>query len=252
MIHKKGITFTEEVDLSRLTSIKKISDDGIYYFYNSGSYGIRVQSGNPTIYLDKATISVTVDNAIDILDANPIIHVIGNNTVQNISPASSDNAGSGIFVKDGSTVTITGNSRNDKLTVRGANGGSGIGGSGRGDILIKNVRVDAYGSYDSSRNFAPGIGGAANASCGTITIDNATVYAYGTYSDDDGDYSGSAIGCGVHNDSKNNRKDDGSFEKITIRNNSKVHAKRGGGYSMYIGYSGSDKILQSEVLFSIP
>lgn len=58
---------------------------------------------------------------ITINGGNPIIHVIGgNNTIK------SDNS-TGIHVLEG-TVTITGRSREDKLTVTGGNSGCGIGG----------------------------------------------------------------------------------------------------------------------------
>ena len=77
---------------------------------------------------------------------------------------------------------------------------------------------------------APGIGSAGNATCGTITIDDATVYAYGgtsTFQYAPG------IGCGY--------PDEGlptSIPTVIIKNQSTVHAYRGGNNTDYIGWSG--------------
>ena len=200
---------------------------------NDRTTPINITGGSPTIYLDGATVAVGNGSAINITNnATPTIYVVGRNII-------SSGNGAGIYVAEGSTVTITGSSRNDELTVRGSNGGSGIGGyvtdafygacANGGNIEITKVRINAYGSDDLSGNLAPGIGGAGNASCGTITIDNATVYAYG-YS---GGYSSSAIGAGF-----NMFGIKGTFQTITIRNNSEVSVQRGDSYCDYIGYSG--------------
>ena len=204
---------------------------------NDRTTPINIIGGSPTIYLDGATIAVGSGSAINITNnATPTIYVVGENN--NIT--SSD--GAGIYVEQGSTVTITGRSQDDKLTVTSSNGSSGIGGyvidpvrgysANCGNIEITKVRIDAYGSGDISGNLAPGIGGAGSASCGTITIDNATVYAYG-YSD--GFSSSSAIGAGI---SMVGTK--GSFGTITIQNGSEVSVQRGGYQSDYIGFSGSN------------
>ena len=200
---------------------------------NNRTTPINITGGSPTIYLDGATVAVGNGSAINITNnATPTIYVVGKNII-------SSGNGAGIYVAEGSTVTITGSSRNDELTVTGSNGGSGIGGyvtdavygacANGGNIEITKVRINAYGSNDLSGNLAPGIGGAGNASCGTITIDNATVYAYG-YS---GGYSSSAIGAGF-----NIFGIKGTFQTITIRNNSEVSVQRGDSYCDYIGYSG--------------
>ena len=113
---------TQTIDLSTLTDTSEIADNGIYYVTGTGQYGIRVTGGNPNIYLEDAQISVSGGNAIDITGGSPTIHVRGEgNTI-----TSSDKTG--IFVAENSTVTITGNGREDKLTVRGGAGSSGIGG----------------------------------------------------------------------------------------------------------------------------
>lgn len=224
------------IDLSQRTETYTIATDGDYYFNGTGSYGIRVTGGNPTIYLGDAHISVTSGNAISIEGGNATIHVQGNNSV-------SASSGAGIYVAENSSVTITGRSRSDKLTARGGEGSPGIGGyttgtttaANCGNIVITNVQIEAHGSNDVNGNLAPGIGGAGDASCGTITIDAATVYAYGVAPMSQ--MSSSAIGGGI-----NMLEDKGSFGTITIRNGSEVYAQRGNSYSDYIGDSGSQNI----------
>ena len=223
---------TQTINLSN--SDYEINSDGIYYFSGTASHAIRVTGGNPEIYLEDAQISVSGGNAIDIQGGSPTIHVRGEgNTI-----TSSDKTG--IFVTENSTVTITGNGREDKLTVRGGDGSSGIGGylsredpaPACGNIEIRSVWIEAYGSKSDIWEVAPGIGGAGSASCGTITIDDATVYAYGIEAFPIG--SSSAIGGGF--DRLENK---GSFGTITIRNNSEVYVQRGDSYSDYIGNSGT-------------
>lgn len=228
-VHRKD---TKTIDLS--TGDYIINDDGTYYFSGTASHAIRVTGGNPNIYLEDVQISVSGGNAIDIQGGSPTIHVRGEgNTI-----TSSDKTG--IFVAENSTVTITGNGREDKLTVRGGDGSSGIGGylsredpaPACGNIEIRSVWIEAYGSKSINYEVAPGIGGAGSASCGTITIDDATVYSYGIEAFPIG--SSSAIGGGF--DILENK---GSFGAITIRNNSEVYVQRGDSYSDYIGNSGS-------------
>lgn len=221
-------------DAQEITGAITISDDGNYVVRNELNAAITITGGSPNIYLEDAQLSVSGGNAIDITGGDPTIHVRGEgNTI-----TSSDKTG--IFVAENSTVTITGNGREDKLTVRGGAGSSGIGGylsredpaPACGNIEIRSVWIEAYGSASSSNDVAPGIGGAGSASCGTITIDDATVYAYGIEAIPQ--VSGSAIGGGI-----DIREKKGSFVTITIRNNSEVYVQRGNSYSDYIGNSGT-------------
>ena len=145
--------------------------------------------------------------------------------------------GAGIYVAEGSTVNITGSSRDAKLTVRGGNGNSGIGGYinnyrgvSCGDINISNITLSAYGSYVSS-NISPGIGCLGNATCGKITISNATVHAFGA----SGSYTITTpgIGCGLTIIEYANSIPD------VIAFNSEIHAHRSnaGHICDYIGWS---------------
>ena len=142
---------TQPIDLSTLTDTHEINDNGTYYVTGTGQYGIRVTNGKPNIYLEDAQISVSSGNAIDITGgASPTIHVMGEGN----SVSSSD--GAGIYVAEGSSVTIQGRDRNDVLTARAGHNGAGIGGYGSmadghgscGDITISNVTVTSYGSYN--------------------------------------------------------------------------------------------------------
>ena len=167
-------------DITNVTG--EISDKGDYVVRNNYDKTINITGGSPTIYLDGATIAVGSGNAINITNnATPTIYVVGEgNTI-------SSSNGAGIYVEKGNTVTITGSSRNDELTVTGGNARPGIGGyvndnySGVdcGDITISNITVSANGSGDGLGNASPGIGCVGNATCGTITISNATIYASG-------------------------------------------------------------------------
>lgn len=215
---------TQPIDLSTLTDTREINDNGTYYVTGTGQYGIRVTNDNPNIYLEDAQISVSSGNAIDIQGGSPTIHVRGENTIANNS---SNTDGAGIYVAEGSSVTITSNDRNDVLTAQGGNNGAGIGGYGRqseghtscGDITISNVTVHAY---SAGRSFDyPGIG--SRGACGTIAIDNATVYARGTGTSDGG-YP--AIGA------------NSTVPVITI-SGSEIHAFRGSSHADWIGQYGN-------------
>lgn len=183
--------------------------------------------------MDGATVSVTSGNAINIEGGNPTIHVVGGN-----NSVTSRN-GAGIYVAQNSTVTITGDGRDDVLTVTGNNGSSGIGGyvidgyqsADSGNINIENVTLYAYSSSASNNEtLSPGIGSTGNSTCQSITINNATVYAYGcgtTY------FAAPAIGNGING--MGGRASE--IPTVTISNNSEVHAHRGGDWVDYIGIS---------------
>ena len=206
-----------------------ISDDGHYRISGTLGEAVTITGGKPTIYLEDAQISVASGNAIDIQGGNPTIHVKGNDNEV------SSNNGAGIYVAGSSTVTITGNSRDDALTTRGGNGGSGIGGNHAtcGNIEISNMTVHAHGSDENAYFLSAGIGGSGNNGCGTITIDNATISAYGASDGAAGHMSSPGIGGGLYGDEK------GTYSTITIKNNSQVSVQRGSNRSDYIGSGGS-------------
>ena len=208
----------------------EISDDGTYIVSGTREEPVNITGGNPTIYLENANISVNNGDAISITgDANATIHITGNNTVQNTSYTIN---GAGIYVEAGSTATIEGTNRNtDVLTAIAANDAAGIGGNFNGqdcgNIHIHNVTVVAKG--DQSIALSPGIGSTGNNNCGQIIIDNATVHAYGQ------GISGTAV-CPAIGPGFSSGLEYGNLPMVTIRNESEVHAHRGGGNADYIGY----------------
>ena len=210
-------------------NVPTISDDGHYRISGTLGEAVTITGGKPTIYLENAQISVASGNAIDIQGGNPTIHVKGNDNEV------SSNNGAGIYVAGSSTVTITGNSRDDALTTRGGNGGSGIGGNHAncGNIEISNMTVHAHGSDENGDFLSAGIGGSGDNGCGTITIDNATISAYGASDGAAGNMSSPGIGGGLYGDDK------GTYSTITIKNNSQVSVQRGSNRSDYIGSGGS-------------
>ena len=211
----------------------EINDNGDYVVSGERNTTINITGGKPTIYLDGATVSVGSGPAINITNnATPTIYVVGEgNTI-------SSSNGAGIYVEEGSTVTITGSSRNDELTVTGGNARPGIGGyvddyySGVdcGDITISNITISANGSGDGQGNASPGIGCVGRATCGTITISNATIYASGI---NDNDYISPGIGSGF-----TMTQNPGSIPNV-IASNSKIHVHRGspGSTCDYIGWA---------------
>ena len=213
-----------------------ITDNGEYVVRGSDhTTPINITEGSPTIYLDEATVSVGSGNAINITGGNPTIYVVGeDNTI-------SSGNGAGIYVTEGSTVTIKGSSRDDELTVRGGSGNSGIGGyiddttpANSGNINISNITLSVYGSCATYiGNISPGIGCSAEATCGTITISSATVHAFGvTFTDVGLSVPGIGTGFTWVNTYPKNLPD-------VIVSNSEIHAHRGNpGYTCdYIGWA---------------
>ena len=85
----------------------EISDDGYYRVSSTFDQQITITGGNPTIYLEGASINVSNGPAISITGGTPTIHVIGEGN----SVSSSNNTG--IAVSGGATVTIEGSSTAD-------------------------------------------------------------------------------------------------------------------------------------------
>lgn len=174
---------TTTIDLSNEDCI--INDDGTYYFSGTGSHAIRVTNGNPDIYLEDAQISVSSGPAINIEGGNPTIHVRGENTIETGNSLS--NYAAGIYVAQGSSVTIEGRDTDDVLRVTGGADGAAIGGYSPalnshnpcGDITINNVTLYAYASNAYLNNLPIGIGSTGTASYGKIEITDAIVHARG-------------------------------------------------------------------------
>lgn len=224
-----SVTLPTEIDLSQATGNITIEDDNTYLLTGSGSTPVTIR-GNATLILQNVSLNTSTGNAISVESGNPTIHVKGT------SNSVTGNA-AGIYVASGSTLTITGDSRDDVLTAQ-ANGDSpGIGGYTTnnatesvdcGQINISNVTVYAYGG--SKGHIAPGIGAAGSAGCDGITIKNAKVYAYGTGMP--------PISCPAIGQCADFFSSAGSLPTIIISDNSEVYAHRG----LYETYSWADYI----------
>ena len=239
--YEENVPFPEGglfIDLATLTEEYVINGDETYNFFGSGSYGIKVTAGNPNIYLENAQISVSSGHAIDIQGGNPTIHVTGKD-----NKVSTDD-GAGIYVAENHTVTITGNSTEDAISVTGSEGGAGIGGQwdttgalrcSCGNINISNVTITAKGSITGYGDCASGIGAAGGGTVGSISISNAIIYAEGGGTAKNGkdfDYYGAAaIGGGSYGGGGQTEFD------ITI-SNSTIHATKSCSYATYIGRQG--------------
>ena len=224
----------EEVDLSTLTGTYTITEDGYYEFTGTGIYGIKVESGNPRIVLNNASITVGEGSAIDVASgSNATIFVLGDNTIGTTKTEYSDVPCGGIFVAEGGTVNITSNGTDNILRAHGTLAAA-IGGKydydnnesyNAGSINISNVTVYAY----TNNFYASAIGAAGEGTCGTINITNAVVYAYGA-----GDQYTSAPGIG----SAWSLVDWPDTIPIVIISDSEVHTFRYHSASDYIGYLG--------------
>ena len=224
------------IDLSTLTETYVISDSGEYIFTGSGSHGIKVESGNPTIVLNDASIMVGEGSSIDVASgSNVTIFVLGDNTIGTTKTESSDAPCGGIFVAEGGTVNITSNGTDNILRAHGTLAAA-IGGKydydnnesyNAGNINISNVTVYAY----TNNFYASAIGAAGEGTCGTINITNAVVYVYGA-----GDQWTSAPGIG----NAWSLLDWSDTIPIVIISDSEVHTFRYNPYSDYIGYLGDE------------
>ena len=226
----------EEVDLSTLTGTYTITEDGYYEFTGAGRYGIKVESGNPKIVLNDASITVSTGSAIDVASGNnATIFVLGDNTIGTTKTESWNEPCGGIFVAEGGTVNITSNGTNNILRAHGTLAAA-IGGKydydnnesyNAGSINILNVTVYAY----TNNFYASAIGAAGEGTCGTINITNAVIYAYGA-----GDRWTSAPGIG----NAWSLLDWSDTIPIVIISDSEVHTFRYNPYSDYIGYLGDE------------
>lgn len=219
---------TISIDPIAVTGGATITEPGDYIVTGNVTETITLNGDGINLTLKDANISVSSGNGIDITGGSPTIRVEGaNNTV-------SSSNGAGIYVAEGSTVNITGDSRSDQLTVTGGDNSSGIGAYNQtcGNIAISNVTVSARGTFPGSGIYSAGIGGSGSYACGTITIDNATVYAYGMTDLYVGNQATPGIGGGLTGDTK------GTYGAIKI-SNSTVYTHRGSIRSDYIGSAGA-------------
>lgn len=167
-----------------------ITKPGEYIVKGTVTESITLDSEDITLILEGADIN-TNGIAINIVSGNPTLKIQGTeNTVKSATSTA-------IHVGNGCTLTIEGvNGTADKLKAEGGknegtvygsgNAGAGIGSSNGGNIVIRNVTIEAKGNtYSYFTGLLSGgsaaIGSSVPGYCGDITIDNATVTATGGY-----------------------------------------------------------------------
>ena len=200
------------IDLSKVTS-DLVAGNGARMFETlAGNYKISIDDG-ATVILDNATIQYS-SNGADWAG----LTLLGDGTIQlangstNTAIGGLDNDGysncPGIFVPEGKTLTINGNT--GVLIAACGDGnpdgqGAGIGASwytNCGNIVINGGVISATGG-----NRGAGIGGSGRRNCGYITINGGTVTATG--------HEG-APGIGIGGAKKSDYEDGGTCGDITI------------------------------------
>ena len=167
-----------------------ITKPGEYIVKGTVTESITLDSEDITLILEGADVN-TNGIAINIVSGNPTLKIQG---TENAVKSTSSTA---IHVGSGCTLTIEGvNGKADKLKAEGGkndgtisgsgNAGAGIGSSNGGNIVIRNVTIEAKGNtYSHFTGHLSGgsaaIGSSVPGYCGDITIDNATVTATGGY-----------------------------------------------------------------------
>lgn len=167
-----------------------ITKPGVYIVKGTVTESITLDSEDITLILEGADVN-TNGIAINIVSGNPTLKIQG--TENAVKSATS----TAIHVGSGCTLTIEGvNGMTDKLEAEGGknegtvygsgNAGAGIGSSNGGNIVIRNVTIEAKGNtYSHFTGHLSGgsaaIGSSVPGYCGDITIDNATVTATGGY-----------------------------------------------------------------------
>ena len=233
-----GHVHTIKIDVGAAQQVTgDINGNGTYIVSGTRTEPVTITGGNPTIYLENADINITNDNhAINIQNGNPTIYILGTNKLS----VNENNFGAGIYVAEGSSVTITGTSVDDILEVTGGNASSGIGGytsddfecHSCGNITIENITVKAKSNPPTiTGGYAAAIGACGDKTVGSIKINNAVVTAIG--SGKNTGYVAAAIGGGM----KSSTPVQTDFE-ITI-SGSKIYVTKGGSYASYIGVGGS-------------
>lgn len=199
-----GITIT--VNPATVADGATITESGEYTMSGTYTQGVTIDATDKdiTLILDGVTVYNTSGPGISITGGSPTIQVSGGkNTVTSTTATA-------INVSSGATVTIEGKTgATDKLTATGGktqgsgvppgigNPGAGIGTSDGGNIVIRNVMVDATGATASDYMGVDAFGaaaiGSANGNCGNITIQNAIINAWG------GSFSPAiGLGCGLN------------------------------------------------------
>ena len=212
-----------------------ITKPGKYIVKGTVTESITLDSEGVTLVLEGADIN-TNGIAINIVSGNPTLKIQG---TENAVKSTTSTA---IHVGSGCTLTIEGvnGTTDDKLKAEGGknegtasgsgNAGAGIGSSNGGNIIIRNITIEAQGnSWYHYFGYVQGGGAAIGSSgpgyCGDITITDATITAIG------GHYA-AAIGMGYSVEGS----EDSNLKMGTIRISNSIITAQGGESASAIGF----------------
>ena len=212
-----------------------ITKQGEYIVKGTVTESITLDSEDITLILEDADIN-TNGIAINIVSGNPTLKIQG---TENAVKSTTSTA---IHVGSGCTLTIEGvnGTTDDKLKAEGGknegtasgsgNAGAGIGSSNGGNIIIRNITIEAQGnSWYHYLGYVQGGGAAIGSSgpgyCGDITITDATITAIG------GHYA-AAIGMGYSVEGS----EDSNLKMGTIRISNSIITAQGGESASAIGF----------------
>lgn len=216
-----------------------IHGNGTYTIKGKGDRTVTI-SDSPTVTLEGVDISTIDGAAINISDnSNPTLVISGENTVSSTLSSNTIYSYSGISIGTDASLTIQGaeGKESDKLIAKAGGTmltddiGAGIGSAPNttcGNIIIKNVTIEATGGSFNTYNSGAGIGTGTSGTCGNIEITDANVTATGGYY-------GAGIGTGSN----------GNCGDITIKN-STINAT-GGTYAAAIGLGSANNNVNTKM-----
>lgn len=244
-------TYMYPINLSTLTANVIAGNGALIFETLSGKFKVSIDDG-ATVILDNATISYSSKGA-----DYPGLTLIGDGTIQladgttNTAIGGLDNSNysnwPGIFVPEGKTLTINGNT-GVLIAARGGDdvddgSPAGIGAAWKyncGNIIINGGVINATGGACSA-----GIGGTLIRTCGDITINGGTVTATGNKC---------GTGIGLGGPKNNTTITPISGGKITITDGTVVATGGWGGAGIGTGYirpkSGTMTITGGDILIS--
>ena len=173
------------------------------------------------------------DNSpLSLKDAGKSTITLQEGTTNTLDGRGAGNYAPGIFVPDGSLLTINGTG---KLTAKGSGYWPGIGRNGNGNLRIESGTITAIGG-----NYAAGIGGSMGFGAGNITITGGTITANG------GQYA-DGIGCGREHEGGNTTISGGTITATGGKNtyNDKLTAGIGGTFTT--GTNGNAFIITNSI-----
>ena len=167
-----SITWPTEIDLSNGKDIN-ISDDGNYLITGTGTKGITISGGNPTVIFHD--VQITAGTALNITGGSPKLVFNGTTKLESISSlrgAISLSNNANVEISGSGTLNVKADNSNPSWFGFCAVIGSAYQGS-CGNISISGVTLRVELAEQPVRGV--GIGASASGTCGDITISNAAI-----------------------------------------------------------------------------